>query len=1302
MMRPACIAIFLILCFSHALGGIHDIVFSHIGMRDGLSHSTVNGITQDGLGYMWVATPDGLNRYDGYKFTTYYPDSVDRNIKDVAAGADGSLWALTAHNLIRYSTADETFTCYPLGDDAVLTVLQPVDGSDIAVGTTAGLYMYNGAESKFSLQNGTSGRHITALAMAGADLVAGTIDGTVLYPAKDGATAVAIPGGGEINTIKADRGVLMIGTEGRGLYACNPSDGRAVRVAGDKSVDYVRSLLTDRQGRLWVGTFTGLYVLDPDRRKVVFHEDATAADGALSHSSVRRMVADSQGGIWLGTYFGGLNYYHPQANRFTTLRKHNPDGSSISGNVAGPMAEDKWGYIWIGTNNGGLNFYNPATGTFRKLDRSGGLGSDDVKAIYIDHDARRAYIGTHTGGLSLINMDKRSVTTDRSIAQSVYDILPAKRPGCLWLATLDEGISLYDTATGVARMVRPEGMPSHTTNLMRDSRGRLWVSGEEGLAVYDENDGVLTPVPDMPAISFHIDDIHQSRTTGIFWIATRRGLYSYDSATGATRRYDSASGFPGDIIYAVLEDPNGQIWATTNRGLVCLNPETGSVMTYSSRDGLDNSQFTDRSALSAANGLMYFGGIDGVTYFNPSVLEKNTYAPAPVIEGVRLFNEPVTPGDRTGILSGGIHEADELRFDADQTNFTIDFTVCDYISKGGSTFRYMLEGIDKQWITPPPGVRSVSYSKLPSGSYTFRLRAANNDGVWSADEASLGIVIRPPWYRTWWAILAMILLAVAAAYFAIRYVWKRKSREKQRKAQEEVNEMKVRFFVNMSHELRTPLTLMLLPVNELIASHPDPATMQKLTTVRNNTLRIRHIVDQLLDYRRAELGMFRLGVAPLDLGSHLSGILEPYRSLAQSKHIKFRFDTTAGDVPVYADANYLELIVNNLVTNAFKYTPDGGEVAVDAAVEQGSLRITVADSGCGIPADKLDTIFTRFYQLNDSVGGYGIGLSLVKRLVELHHGTISVKSEVGHGSVFTVVLPAEASAYAATEIVAARAASSAGREDVTALLPVDGDSESAAPADADGRKTVMVVDDNAEILKYLAGALSGEFRVLTAANGTKAIELLGADTIDLVISDVMMPDMDGVQLCRAIKRNLRTSHIPVILLSAKADVADRLDGLKVGADDYIAKPFSMEELIAKVRNQIRTRESIIRHYSQSPGAPIEPAKVAQNPLDEEFLSKAVKVMAEHLDDCQFSTDEFARQMCMSRSNLHLKMKALTGESTNDFIRRTRLRKAAELLQTRRYTVAEVSAMVGYSTPSYFATAFKSFFGHSPSSLLARQ
>ena len=1299
MKRSALFVIF-ILSIAHLLSAaVRDIRFSHIGTERGLSHATVNGICQDAYGYLWVATPNGVDRFDGYGFVSFIPDSTDRNVRALVADSRGDIWAATERALCHYLPDSERFESFSLPDAVAANAIVAIDSTAIDVASSHGIYRFDVNSLSFKQLPATSGYNVTAIIACGSSLYAGTDSGSLLeYSQVCRPVAEDL---GIINTLFASSDRLFIGTEGNGLLALNLSTGAVAPVDCGIGSHFVRSLAIDVQGRLWVGTFTGLYVLDSECRKVVFFDNASLGEGSLSHASVRRMFADNLGGIWLGTFFGGLNYYHPKHNQFATLRRDFSSSQSLSGNIAGPMAEDSSGNIWIGTNDGGLNIYNPRTGHIRHISTADGLLSNDIKEVYIDSARGIAFIGSHNGGLASVDMSSLRVTTYPGVADNVYDIMPALVDGYLWLATLN-GLSLYNIATHTAVEYKVPGMPSLTTCLMRDDSARLWVAGEDGLACFVEQDLRLSRETSLPALSCHVNDIFLSRNTGYYWIATYQGLGCYDPTTDKRILYTTANGLPDNIVYAISEDPNGNIWASTHRGLVCLNAANKGFTTYYMRDGLQSGQFTDRSALVASNGLMYFGGTDGVSFFNPSVFERNTVAPPPQFVGVRLFNKPVHPGDDSGILSVGIAKADKLTFNAEQTTFAIDFTVCDYISNGANTFKYKLDGIDNQWITLPPNVRSVSYSNLPSGKYKFRLLVANNDGVWSSSEAAIDIVILPPWYKTWWAITLFFILAIAAVFAAASHLWRRQLREKQHKAQRELTEMKVRFFVNMSHELRTPLTLMLLPLNELLAAKPDAATAQKLTMAKNNAQRIQHIVDQLLDYRRAELGIFSLRVTPTDVNTLVGELIKPYSSLADKKKITLQFNSTVADSNVYIDTSYMELIVNNLVTNAFKYTPAGGSIDISLALEGSRLSLSVADTGCGIPPDKIDKIFVRFYQLAENAGGYGIGLSLVKRLVELHHGEISVQSEVGHGSRFSVSLPASQADYSPQEIQQHDFVPTKQVEEVDALLPMDDNAPIPDEVSSDdSRKCVLIVDDNADILKYLSSALSVEFRTLTAANGSKAIDQLAANQVDIVVSDVMMPDMDGVQLCRAIKRNLRTSHIPVILLSAKSEVADKLAGFNVGADDYVAKPFSMPLLLAKIRNQVRTRENIIRHYSQQTTA-IDPATVAQNPLDEEFLTKAAKLMNDHIDDVQFTTDEFARQMCMSRSNLHLKMKALTGESTNDFIRRVRMHRAAELLKSHRYTVSEVSAMVGYSTPSYFATAFKNFYGNSPSTLLARQ
>ncbi len=1329
------ILIALLLATLTVTAAVHtELKFKQIGLSQGLSHATVAAIGQDADGYMWIATPDGLNRYDGYSFRVYRPEPgnesslADNSVKRLAFDAEGAMWVCGNRTLSRYDASADNFANYPFDGQGSITDILPIDSERVLVGSTAGLYTFNPASGKFA--EGASGKkvskQIASLSRQGDFVyIAAGKEGLSRLNLADGTLAeIPLEGGPSVAQTLPDGKSLLVATEGHGLFRLDPATGRTTsyRAGGHEGLgsDYVRSLAHDNQGRVWIGTFNGLDILDAERKHFTHYGAGSREADNLSHASVRRIYADHQGGMWLGTYFGGLNYYHPLKNQFHTLR-HSPLRPSLNDNVIGAMTEDADRNLWIATNNGGLNLYNPTNDSYRHFTKADGLGSNDVKAIYIDDKAGKIYIGSHLGGLNILDKRSGRISTPPNLPSNIYAIAPALRDGHLWFATIDR-LVLYNMERGTTASVPTNGL-KRMTDLYRDSRGLLWVSGEDGVTAFSEDaDARLEPATSVPAeINNYrrgVNNVYLSRDGRNYYISTNDGLIRYDSANDSVSRFTTAQGMPNNIVYGVLEDANGNLWCSTNRGLAFLNPATGAIRAYSERDGLQSNQFNRKSFLRSSAGYLYFGGINGLTYFNPTVLESNPYAPAPVITGLRLFNNPVVPGDESGLLERSVAETEKVTFGADQTVFTIDFTVCNYVAGNHNTFSYKLEGLEDQWTTID-GPGSVTYSNLPAGNYRFLLKAANNDGVWCEETTGLDITILPKWYDRWWARTLLALMIIGGIALIMAYFYRRKARrERERLAaldserQRELNEMKVRFFINMSHELRTPLTLILLPIQELLQRATDRKTAQKLSIVKNNAERILRIVNQLLDYRRAEMGMFKLKAEPVLANDLLRKIFANYEYQATRRGIDYTFDSTMPDTPVLCDPQYIDLICNNLISNAFKYTPKGQSINVALAKggtpDKPTMRLTVKDTGCGIPAEKLPEIFTRFYKVYDRAGGSGIGLSLVKRLVELHHGTINVESELGVGTTFTVELPVGPSEYSADE----RASESSAAPTTALPAPLDipdmtelpDETDSAeAPADAPGsdsdkeRETVLVVDDNPDILKYICESLAETYNVVPAADGAKAIQILSGQKVDLIITDIMMPDIDGVQLCRTVKRNLRTSHIPVIMLSAKNDVADQLGGFRVGADDYIAKPFSMEVLASKIRNQLRTRRQAIRHFSDS--ADIKPETSALNPLDEEFLKKAMATMEKHLDDSEFSTDAFASEMCMSRSNLHLKMKALTGESTNEFIRRFRLRKAMELLKTGRYNISQVSAMVGYGTPSYFATSFKKFYGELPSAFL---
>lgn len=722
-------------------------------------------------------------------------------------------------------------------------------------------------------------------------------------------------------------------------------------------------------------------------------------------------------------------------------------------------------------------------------------------------------------------------------------------------------------------------------------------------------------------------------------------------------------------------------------------------------DGLQGNQFNAGAYCRKDNGYMLFGGVNGITSFRPETLIDNPYAPKPVINKLFVHNKEVLPDDETGILKESITYVNRITLSSSQNSFAISFVVSNYIAGKHNTFTYKLEGYDNVWYKQND-ISLVSYSNLPAGDYTFCIKAANNDGKWNEEPAILHIHILPVWYSTWWALSLFALSFALLVFGIVRFFWLRKSMQAEirmerldKEKREEISQMKIRFYVNISHELRTPLTLIVAPLQELLDRISGHWEHERLLYVQRNTNRLLHLVNQLMDFRRAELGIFELRAVYSNAYKRILNCFMNYESLSKRKDIDYNFYTELQDKNVLFDENYLDLIANNLLSNAFKYTEVGESITVKLYIEGDNLVLQVIDTGIGIPLEKQEKIFERFYQVENGREGSGIGLSLVQRLVELHHGRIILQSEVGKGSTFTIYLPQDESVYTQEELLGG--SGNEGEQRVYSTNANDiyiGDDEKLGEEDSTDevngkRGTILVVEDNRELRRYLVNGLSALFDMLETENGQKALDILKDKDVDLIITDVMMPIMDGVRLCKLVKQNLRTCHIPVYMLSAKVDIKYQLEGLQVGADDYIAKPFSMEVLRTKILNMLRTRYRIFERYSNM--TEIKPEKLTNNTMDEELLRKAIAIVEKNMDNVEFSTEQFAREMNMSRSNLHLKLKAITGKSAIDFIHKIRFNRACQLLKEGKYTVSEISFMVGYNTPSYFAARFKKYIGCLP-------
>jgi len=1301
--------------------------FSKISSEQGLSHNTVISVIQDKNESLWFATFDGLNRYDGYTFTVYRnerknPHSLQNDVLRVLfIDSQENLWIGTKSGLSCYVSEKDNFDNYLCthrnGQVSQVNAIVEYDKTHLLLGTEYGLILFNKQTHKFEAFQPISKAPIAvqSLARQNDNILVGTNKGLFVYKIskKHFSTVHSAFAGKVIQAILPQSDTrIWIGTEGAGLFLFNMLTGELknyIKNPGNPnslSSNFIRSLAFDSQYRLWVGTFNGLSVMsNGDESFVNYFHNPTQGE-SISQNSVRSIFMDTQGGMWLGTYYGGINYYHPLKNQFGHIQQ-NPYTHSLNDKVMSCMVEDESGKMWIGTNDKGVNVFDPHSGSFRYFtsENTGTLKSNNIKSFLPAKDLRSMYVGTHGGGLFVMNKVSgicSRIPAVMNLANEDVYALTYDSNNSVWIGALSGLYNYNEKSKEVKRIDIRKLSSTQVMCLKADSKKRLWIGGEKSLGVYSLVDRKLR--------NFKSEDYNGTLSNGsincIFedskkriWIGTRGGLNLYNE-DGTFKSFSKENGLSNNMVYGILEDSYGRLWLSTNNGIACFSPDTKLFRNYSEADGLPFKQFNMYSFCQSKSGLMYFGGINGIITFYPELLIDNPYTPKPKISRILIFNKDLNPFDESGVLTNNVLETKQIKLRSDQSNFALELVVSNFLSGKHNVFAYFLEGYDKDWTYTSEN-RVVSYSNLSHGKYIFKLKAANSDGKWNEEATELTIIILPHWWQTWWAFILFSILTFGAIFLGLRILRQRQAMQNQLRIErlekeklEEVDQMKMRFFINISHEFRTPLTLILSPLQEIIERNTDKWQHSQLIHVQKNANKLLHLINQLMDYRRAELGVFELRVKRMKSTTSIFDTFALFEKLSKRKKIDYKFQDQTNDKEFLVDPNYLELIVSNLLSNAFKFTPEGGKISVRLEEDVNSLILEVKDSGCGIPTDKQALIFDRFYQIGNDNLGTGIGLSLVKRLVDLHHAHIEVKSEVGKGSTFTVSFLQNEELYELTddETCESLPVHTTNYKNLDYLIE-DPVAEEEILEENSKLGTILIVEDNFDVMEYLSERLSKSYSILTALNGLLALELLKEQPVDLILTDVMMPEMDGIRLCKAIKQNIRTCHIPVIILSAKSNIEDQLQGLQVGADDYVSKPFTFSVLNAKIINMLKSRRRTLDHYSNSPE--IEPEKITFNAMDEELLTKAMKIVFENLDNSEFSADIFCSAMGMSRSNLHLKLKAITGESTIDFIRKIRFNEACKLLLDGRYNIAEVSTRVGFNTPSYFATSFKKHFGSLP-------
>ncbi|UCD38650.1 MAG: response regulator, partial [Fidelibacterota bacterium] len=748
------------------------------------------------------------------------------------------------------------------------------------------------------------------------------------------------------------------------------------------------------------------------------------------------------------------------------------------------------------------------------------------------------------------------------------------------------------------------------------------------------------------------------------------------------------------------EDDHGNLWLGAQNGLFKFNPTSGKLNRYTIRDGICSSGLWV-GYTSSKTGEMFWGGNNGLTIFHPDSIRDNPYLPPIVITSFKKYGREMELDTTLSLLS-------EINLKHDDKVISFEYAALNYINPDQNQYAYMLEGFDRDWVYVG-NKRDVTYTNLDPGRYVFRVKGSNNDGVWNETGASIALIIPPPPWKSWWAYTLYVLAIAAAIYAAWRATLRRartldemKLRRMEAEKLQEMDQLKSRFFANISHEFRTPLTLILGPIDKLLSRIEDNESRQELSLMKKHARRVLDLVTQLLDLSRLEADRMKLQASRQNVITLLKGLVQSFASLADRQAITLTFSAESEDVQAYVDKDAMVKIMNNLLSNAFKFTESGGEISVNVATNResdlsadGEVVVAISDTGCGIPVDRQDKIFDRFYQVDSSTTregeGTGIGLALTRELVELHKGSIEVNSREAEGTTFTVRLPLGSAHLSALEIVEA---SELLEEVVPSDMTLADEEESKPPTTRKSLPLVLIVEDNADVRSYIRSYLDEEYRCYEATDGEHGLSQAIKHMPDLILSDIMMPQMDGVELCRRIKTDERTSHIPVILLTAKADMDSKLEGLETGADDYLAKPFEAAELQARIRNLIEQRRRLRKQFDRK--TTLRPKDITVTSLDERFLQRALDAVEMHISDAKFDVKEFSKAVGMSRTNLHYKLRALTGQSTSEFIRTQRMIRAAQLLRQNFGNVTEVAFEVGFSNPSYFTECFKKHFGQPPS------
>ena len=1334
-----------ILCMHTFVVNAQRIFSTSYTMDDGLAANRVYSILQDSCGFMWFGTDDGLSRFDGIKFKNYYLSeyinaTTSNSVKKIFIDRRGKMWIGLDSGIVIYDSQTDTFRPFNAKTETgetiqtyVVDMIEDNDGEVWIATNGKGLYRFSpNDEIRLRVYRNIPGESncisqdilMTLQQDSKQNIWIGTYSEGLCCFDKHRNTFITykrsnLPDSLSDNSIQKifedSHGNLWIGTFQNGLDLFNPAT-RTFTNYQDKGPNnllyHIHDIKEYRPGELFISSDNGIGIFKADKGEIIQSDNPNLKIRTGANKFIYSIYIDKEESLWLGSYFDGIKFYSAFQNNFKYY-SCSLSATAQAGKVVNVIKEGKDDQYWIGTDDNGIFRFNAKTQEITPFRDAASIGTTYycIHDLLVDGD--KLYAATYGRGLEVFDLKTGKVESylynpedSTSISSSRVFILYKASNGCIYVGT-SNGICCYNPEQ--KNFTRMGSFAGRISAIIEDYHGKIWIGTSiSGLYSYNIKTGKTTAYQrsDNPnSITKNVITTLAIDNRKRLWVGTYgQGLCRYNEDSDNFTRYDHLE-LPNKIITSII--PKGDLlWISTNKGLAVYNPDTEYLKTYSKSNGLYNEQFTPRSGVESSDGKLFLGSTGGFCYFFPQDLRENTYNPPVVLTNMTIFGKEVQANIPDSPIQRSIGYTDEIILEYNQSMIGFDFAALSYIAPKENNYQYMLEGLDSGWQFTKGINNHLSYANLPAGEYVLRIKGTNSDKIWSSNEIQLKIKVLPPFLQSQlayiiYAIMLLIILLLTVWYYIKRTEKRQKARMKRLndEKEKELYNAKIDFFTNIAHEIRTPLSLIIGPLEYLMKTTSiNNVYGEYLSIIEQNYKRLYALVTQLLDFRKVDSGAYKLSYDSYRVKDTIAKVTCIFELSTRQKKISIDISSISEKMTMVTDEEAFTKIISNLLSNALKYAKS--RISVTAAENDSEIIITVTDDGIGITDQEKTKIFDAFYQVKNNSElnklGIGIGLHMTRSLIQLMNGKIEAKDrEDGKSGVaISVHFPKQAAVSVAPPMKRV--------EDtiITEINVEEGEPETVLPDEPIKKQyAVMVVDDNPEILDFLSKILSEEYFVISASSGEEALLILEKNNIDLIISDVMMEEMDGFELCGKIKTDINISHVPVILLTAKTDTESKIKGLESGADAYIEKPFSPFHLKAQLRNLLKKREKQQKAYASTPLSDLHSA--VHNKLDEEFMNKCTDIILNNIEDSEFSVSTLAQELGMSRTSVFTKIKGIIGMTPNDFIKITRLKKACRMMVEGEYRVTEIGFLVGFSSSSYFAKCFQKQFGMLPTEFLKK-